>query len=1558
MTVFEGTSSVSEGGANAEWTVQLNTDPGVEVVVTITSDDTSRATATPGVITFTAGLSGNDRWNQPVTVRVTSEADDDIVNDDVRFKHSVTSGAYAAEDAEVVVTVDDNADARIVTGGLTAVPETDRDDPSHELSGIDYTLTVPEGGTVSYMMNLSAQPTATTVVNFPLDSELISLNRERITFRRGDWHRARATEITAGTDENSADETVVITHTATAGGGYGGQMVVLQVTIDDTDKSGLQLSSTGITVAEGGDGTFTVRLNTEPDQDVTVTPSVTPTNDEVTFLPETLTFTDETWEETQTVTVSTDEDDDAVDDTTGILLTVSGSATGYGADQNRTVSVTVDDNDSAGMTVSETAVTITEGATLAQAFSVVLKAAPVGSVTVNVTSSDTDKINEPSNLTFSSDDWSVPKFVSLQADDELDAANTADDSATITIETEATDAADTGFNDLMTATVRVTIEDDDKPGIQVSRPTQTVFEGTDVVSEGSNTEAEWTVSLNEAPGTGETVVVTITTSDPGAATVEPSVITYTAGQSGPTTVKVRGVADNDIENETVTFTHTSDASGYGGVSAQVVVTVTDDADATIVTDLTALTGASQEQTAAGVTHTITVPEGGTASFTMNLSARPSATTVVSFSEDSDSISVSRERITFRGGDWHRPRTSEITAGTDANTVDETAIITFTASAGGGYDGEMIVLEVTVDDSGKSGLQLNRTGLTIGEGGSGTFTVRLNTEPDATVTVTPSESTDLDDVSFSPATLTFTDETWEETQTITVSTEEDDDAVDDTTGIELAVSGATGYAAEQNRTVSVTVDDNDSAGMTVSETAVTITEGATLAQAFSVVLKAAPVGSVTVNVTSSDTDKINEPSNLTFSSDDWSVPKFVSLQADDELDAANTADDSATITIETEATDAADTGFNDLMTATVRVTIEDDDKPGIQVSRPTQTVFEGTDVVSEGSNTEAEWTVSLNEAPGTGETVVVTITTSDPGAATVEPSVITYTAGQSGPTTVKVRGVADNDIENETVTFTHTSDASGYGGVSAQVVVTVTDDADATIVTDLTALTGASQEQTAAGVTHTITVPEGGTASFTMNLSARPSATTVVSFSEDSDSISVSRERITFRGGDWHRARTSEITAGTDANTVDETAIITFTASAGGGYDGEMIVLEVTVDDSGKSGLQLNRTGLTIGEGGSGTFTVRLNTEPDATVTVTPSESTDLDDVSFSPATLTFTDETWEETQTITVSTEEDDDAVDDTTGIELAVSGATGYAAEQNRTVSVTVDDNDSAGMTVSETAVTITEGATLAQAFSVVLKAAPVGSVTVNVTSSDTDKINEPSNLTFSSDDWSVPKFVSLQADDELDAANTADDSATITIETEATDAADTGFNDLMTATVRVTIEDDDKPGIQVSRPTQTVFEGTDVVSEGSNTEAEWTVSLNEAPGTGETVVVTITTSDPGAATVEPSVITYTAGQSGPTTVKVRGVADNDIENETVTFTHTSDASGYGGVSAQVVVTVTDDADATIVVGGLTEVPENDRTGDLEGVTHTITVPEGGTVSYTMNLSARAVGDDGGVVR
>ena len=52
-------------------------------------------------------------------------------------------------------------------------------------------------------------------------------------------------------------------------------------------------------------------------------------------------------------------------------------------------------------------------------------------------------------------------------------------------------------------------------------------------------------------------------------------------------------------------------------------------------------------------------------------------------------------------------------------------ITHTAT-GGGYDNVASVLAITVEDSGKPGIKLSRTNLTIDEGAEGSWTVVLNT----------------------------------------------------------------------------------------------------------------------------------------------------------------------------------------------------------------------------------------------------------------------------------------------------------------------------------------------------------------------------------------------------------------------------------------------------------------------------------------------------------------------------------------------------------------------------------------------------------------------------------------------------------------------------------------------------------------------------------------------------------------------------------------------------------------------------------------------------------------
>ena len=105
-----------------------------------------------------------------------------------------------------------------------------------------------------------------------------------------------------------------------------------------------------------------------------------------------------------------------------------------------------------------------------------------------------------------------------------------------------------------------------------------------------------------------------------------------------------------------------------------------------------------------------------------------------------------------------------------------------------------------------GVILSSAALTLAEGGTATYTVKLNTAPTGSVTVTPT-SADTSEATVSSA-LTFTASNWARAQTVTVTGAQDSDSNDETVDITHPVSGYTGVTA--GGTVRVTVEDDESA----------------------------------------------------------------------------------------------------------------------------------------------------------------------------------------------------------------------------------------------------------------------------------------------------------------------------------------------------------------------------------------------------------------------------------------------------------------------------------------------------------------------------------------------------------------------------------------------------------------------------------------------------------------------------------------------------------------------------------------------------------------------------
>ncbi len=129
------------------------------------------------------------------------------------------------------------------------------------------------------------------------------------------------------------------------------------------------------------------------------------------------------------------------------------------------------------------------------------------------------------------------------------------------------------------------------------------------------------------------------------------------------------------------------------------------------------------------------------------------------------------------------------------------------------DGSRFSTKATGSANVRSGLVhtlLSGAFLTVNEGGSKTYSIRLISRGTGPVTVTPGSTNG--DLSFSPTSLTFSTTNWGEDQNMTVSAAGDTDADDENATITYAVSGG-GYPSISDTTAVKITDTGTSASVT-------------------------------------------------------------------------------------------------------------------------------------------------------------------------------------------------------------------------------------------------------------------------------------------------------------------------------------------------------------------------------------------------------------------------------------------------------------------------------------------------------------------------------------------------------------------------------------------------------------------------------------------------------------------------------------------------------------------------------------------------------------------------
>ncbi len=247
------------------------------------------------------------------------------------------------------------------------------------------------------------------------------------------------------------------------------------------------------------------------------------------------------------------------------------------------------------------------------------------------------------------------------------------------------------------------------------------------------------------------------------------------------------------------------------------------------------------------------------------------------------------------------------------------IMLLTACGGGGGGGDAAPAPASTPTPSTAGITVTPTsGLNTTEsGGAATFTVILNSQPTADVTIDVSSS-DTSEGTASPTSLTFTSANWNTAQTVTVTGV--DDAVDDgdipySIILGAAASADTSYSGIDPTDPAITNIDNDTAGITVGAISGDVDETGTTAT-FTVHLDTKPTANVVVSLTSGNTFEVQvSPTTLTFTSSNYGVNQTVTVTGQDNSHESG----NQTVTITLDPATSTDATYAAVTPATVDVT---------------------------------------------------------------------------------------------------------------------------------------------------------------------------------------------------------------------------------------------------------------------------------------------------------------------------------------------------------------------------------------------------------------------------------------------------------------------------------------------------------------------------------------------------------------------------------------------------------------------------------------------------------------
>ena len=297
ITQSGGATAVAESGSTDTFTVVLTAQPTNDVVISVTSGDTSEATLDKSSLTFT-----NGNWNSAQTVTVTGVNDDlDDGNIGVTITLAVVDGS--SDDAF------DNAANQTV-----AATNSDNDSAGFTIAQSGGATTVTEGAdTDEFTLVLNAKPASDVVLSgVSSDTGEVTTGSSTVTFTTNNWNTAQTVTLTGvndDVDDGNVNSTITVAVVDGSSSNEFDNVADQSFTVANTDNddAAFTVATSATNVNEGATVTLTVVLKTAPTTNVMIDIS-TSDDTELTVGSVTLTFTAGTWSVTQSVTLT------AVDD--------------------------------------------------------------------------------------------------------------------------------------------------------------------------------------------------------------------------------------------------------------------------------------------------------------------------------------------------------------------------------------------------------------------------------------------------------------------------------------------------------------------------------------------------------------------------------------------------------------------------------------------------------------------------------------------------------------------------------------------------------------------------------------------------------------------------------------------------------------------------------------------------------------------------------------------------------------------------------------------------------------------------------------------------------------------------------------------------------------------------------------------------------------------------------------------------------------------------------------------------------------------------------------------